>query len=127
MKLNVLVVDDNPIRLSRVEDVLKELEVEEVYKCSDLESAIELLEKKEIKGIVTDMQFPISKDSSEVKDRAGICLIEWLQEKEKVIPVLGNSHCEFPTEYPAYKGRMLGFVDFPIIEKFISSIKGHHD
>ena len=91
----------------------------------DLESAHNSIKNdhSHIDGIITDMRYPLQK-GGEVK-RAGNQLLDWLLEQKIKIPVLGNSHLEFDSEYPYYTEKMNGYFEEHIFQEFISLIGGH--
>lgn len=90
----------------------------------DLESAIVYLrDSHDVDGIITDMQYPLRK-GGDVK-MAGNRLLEWLLQEKMEIPVLGNSHLDFDSEYPYFTKKMNGYFEEHIFQEFVSLIGGH--
>ncbi len=122
--MTIMIIDDSPHRCRRVEEALETIGVECIT-FSSLLPGIRFLKMNDVDGIVTDMQYPISdKPNSDVKE-AGKILLKWLVFQKKEIPVLGNSHCQFNTSYPYYKGQLPGYYQdwqLGILKEFVSSM-----
>ncbi len=122
MKRTILIMDDSPTKVWRVEKVAKQWGFE-VKVVGALETAKEYLKENQVTAIVADGSCYLNEGKEpRLVSRAGEKLMEWLQEQKREIPVLGYSLSNFRTDYPYYHGQMIIF-DKNIFQEFISSLK----
>ena len=122
--MKIMVVDDGHERCRRIEEACKTMDIETVI-FHQLMPAIEYLKFNHVDGIITDRSYPLKEGEDEDKS-AGIKLLNWLADRKKRIPVLGNSTMQFVSDYSYYKGKMDGYINMHIFYDFISSIGNHN-
>lgn len=123
--MTIMIIDDGIGKCRKIEAECGKRGIEtKVF--HDLESAQNCLKNNHshIDGIITDMRYPLQKGGK--AERAGNQLLDWLLKQKIEIPVLGNSHLEFNSEYPYFKEKMNGYFEEHIFQKFVSLIGGHN-
>jgi|WetSurMetagenome_2_1015567.scaffolds.fasta_scaffold106014_2 two-component system, chemotaxis family, chemotaxis protein CheY len=58
IKIKVLIVDDHPLTLSMLSQIMKQLGFNEVREANDGNLALEILDKEDIKLVFTDLNMP---------------------------------------------------------------------
>ena len=121
--MKIVVIDDGIGKCRKIESECGKRGIETVI-LHDLKSAIEYLTDNPVDGIITDMQYPLQK-GGDVK-RAGDLLLKLLFKQNKEIPVLGNSHLDFNSEYPYFTKKMNGYFEEYLFQEFVTLIEGHN-
>ena len=124
--MTIVIIDDSPYRCRRVEESLETMGIKCITFYS-LKPAVDFIKWNQVDGIITDMNYPINENSNSEVKGAGNLLLKWLILQKKNIPVLGNSFCQFNTDYPYYRGKMPGYCHLGVLAEFVSSINKDHD